>query len=394
MALPTLDDLTTPPTATEFKASIYATIAALGVNTTLWKPGAVVRAMISAFAILLAACAALVSALAKMRFVGTATGDWLTQVAHYDYGLDRREATLAETYCTFTNIGGAEFDEAAGDVLVSNPATGKVYQAAALILAAWSGTGPYPTASVLVTALEEGTGSNSAPGTITNMVTALLGVTVTNPTAAVALDEESDEELTAECQDKRDGASVNGPTGAYEWAAMRKGFRIDWTLVPVTSVQTSPPVGDNTVTVTVSGPDGSITGTYTDPATDLGAVHQGIQLWAVPIGITEVTQTATTLTVAVTYSVVLWSASTLSDAELDSAVGVELASFFASQPVGGWSDGSTGHWVYLEGIKQAVAKADPHIINVTLALPAADVAVTTGQKPTLGTVIQGTVTRV
>jgi hypothetical protein len=392
MANPTLDSLITPPTVTEVKASIYASIAALGVNTTLWKPGAVVRAITAACSILIAAALLLVSKLARMGFLSLSEGDWLTQVAYYVYGVERIEASNAATQVTFTNASGGEYNEDAGDVQVAHATTGKVYQTTeSLVLAGWSGSGPKPTSTVWVEALEAGTASNAAAGTITTMVSQLIGVTCTNAAAAVAMDDESDPALQAECSEKIDSASPNGPLGSYEWAAKRKGIRVDGSLVPITSVSVSPPVGDNTVTVFVAGPDGSVSGAYTDPTTDLGAVHQGIQLWAEPIGITEITQSASSLTVNLTYSLDVDATITLSNTELDALIQSALASFFSTQPVGGWEDIYGDHWVYGDAIERTIGSVDSLIVRV---YPISDVPVTTGQIPTIGTVTQDTVRRV
>jgi hypothetical protein len=392
MAIFTLDDLLNPPSSTEVKESIYRVIAALGVNTTLWKAGAVTRAMISAFSILIASLALLIANVAKMRFRTLSMGAWLKQVAYYDYGITAREATAATTTATFTNTGGGVWDEAAGDVQVTNPATGKIYQTTEQLTLAPAGQSG-DSVTIGIEAVEFGTGSNAGVGTITEMVTPLLGVTVTNPYAAVAVDDESNDELTAECDAKLE-ASPLGARGAYEWAAKRKGFRLDGSLVPVTSVQVSKASNTNHVTVVVAGPSGPVPGVASDPATDLGAVHWGIDLWAVPIGVVEETASATVLVIPVTYSLIVWSGSTLSDAGYAALIGTALVTFFASQPVGGWPDGSATNKVFHDAIRRAIGDADPHILSVTVALPATDVPVLIGQQPTLGTLLQSSVMRV
>ena len=58
-----LAELTTPLTADEVEAALYAALAARGAKTTAWKPGAVVRTIIAGVAIVLAAFSSLVAAI-------------------------------------------------------------------------------------------------------------------------------------------------------------------------------------------------------------------------------------------------------------------------------------------------------------------------------------------
>ncbi len=388
------DYLLEPPTSTEVKESIYEIISTLGVNTTLWKAGAVVRALIAAFAILIASCFLLVSKLARMRFLTLSEGNWKKQVAYYDYGVDAREATAATTTCTFTNTGGGIWDEAAGDVQVTNPTTGKVYQTTeALALSPAGQAGDEVT--IGVQAIEPGSGSHAGAGTITAIVSpAMFGVTVTNPYAAVAVDEETDEELDSECGAKLESLSPMGPGGAYEYAAKRKGLRQDGTLVPITSVQTYRTSLSNAITVVVAGPSGAVSGNIQNPATDLGSVHRGIQLWAVPQGITETTISSTPMPISLMYSLVVWSTSSQTDEGFRKNAEAGLLTFFSVQPVGGWNDGTTGTGkIFLDGIRRAIGNSDPHILSVTMEGPGADVDVPLGYKPTLGSVTQSTVIR-
>ena len=84
-----IDDLTTPVTRDEAKASIYDAMGTVGVSTTAWRPGAVVRTMVAAIAILFAACTSLMAKIAKSGFLEFAVGTWLTLVARHVYGVER-----------------------------------------------------------------------------------------------------------------------------------------------------------------------------------------------------------------------------------------------------------------------------------------------------------------
>src|SRR3989304_1758463 len=85
----TLAELTTPLTVDEIKTAIYAALAPNGAATTTWKPGAVVRTIITGVAIVLAGFSRLQAAIAKSGFLGLAEGDWLTLVAFYVYDVTR-----------------------------------------------------------------------------------------------------------------------------------------------------------------------------------------------------------------------------------------------------------------------------------------------------------------
>jgi hypothetical protein len=95
MALLPLDELTTPLTTDQVKARIYATLASVGVSTTSWKPGAVVRTMIAACAIVMAALSELTANIARSGFLELAEDKWLALVAHHVYGVDKVYATFA-----------------------------------------------------------------------------------------------------------------------------------------------------------------------------------------------------------------------------------------------------------------------------------------------------------
>jgi hypothetical protein len=104
MTSPT-DALITPLSFDEIRASIYNVLAATGVTTSTWKPGAVVRTIISGVAIVLAGLSAFIALLAASAFLPLATGEWLRLVALYVFNVVRIEATFATGSVTLVNNG-------------------------------------------------------------------------------------------------------------------------------------------------------------------------------------------------------------------------------------------------------------------------------------------------
>ena len=120
-----LEDLTTPLTIAQVETAFYDGMAARGVDTTSWKPGAVVRTLVLIFAIITAALSRLIALLAKSSFLDDSSGDWLTIVARKTYGVERITGTFASGYVTLTNAGAGVYSGDAGDLVCSNSSTGR-----------------------------------------------------------------------------------------------------------------------------------------------------------------------------------------------------------------------------------------------------------------------------
>jgi uncharacterized phage protein gp47/JayE len=195
MAQFTLLDLLTPVSAAEVEASIYGVLTQLGVSHSAWRPGVVTRTLIKVSAIVLAALSLLISLVAKMGFLELSSGQWLTLTAKHVYALERDEATFATGSVTLTNAGGGLYLLDPGDLIVTNPTTGKTYANTASV-----SIGAGQTVSASVRATEAGSASNALGGTITAFQTPLLGVFVTNPLGFLSSKEESDDDLRDRCR--------------------------------------------------------------------------------------------------------------------------------------------------------------------------------------------------
>jgi phage-related baseplate assembly protein len=377
-----LAELTTPLTVDEVKTSIYNVLAAVGVPTTSWKPGAVVRTIITATAVMVSALSELMANIAKSGFLELAEGDWLTLTARYVFGVERIEATFASGEITLTNSGGGLYNFDPGDlvVLYSASSTKPTYHNTTTFT-----LNPSSSITVPVEAIETGAASTAPPGAIDTLVTTLVGVTVTNANPVIGLDAETDPALRTRCLEKLSALSPNGPAGAYEFFA-KTAKRQNGETIGVTRVRVTPNSTTAHVTVTVAGPSGGISGTAGDPSTDLGAINLAIQTNVVPDGVTATVQSATPLSVDVTYTAWVYSTISLTSLEIQNLIAAKLTSFMSTQPVGGNIIPPAAGMVFRDAIVAAIAATRAEIFHVTVAVPAADVAVADTEVPVLGTV--------
>lgn len=384
-----LDDLTTPLTTEQVKQKIYDVMSALGVSTTSWKPGAVVRTMVYALAVVIAAFSQLTASIARGGFLELATGSWLTLVARYVYGVEREEATFASGEFTLVNSGGGIYALDPDDLIVSNPTTGKSYRNTEAF-----SLGAGATLTIPIRAVEAGAASTSTPGTITVLETTLTDVTGSNALAVVGLDAELDPALRTRCYEKLGSLSPMGPWDAYAYAA-RTAKTAAGIGVGVTRVRNKKD-GYGNVWTYVATASGAVTGDADDPDTDLGAVNEAVQRLAAPLAVTAHTETAVAVVVPVTYQVWLYNTTGLTDQQVKDAIAVALASFFAASPIGGNVLGVDSGKIFRDAVITAIG-ATPSInsarFRVTLAAPAADVELDVNEVAVLGTVT-GTVTQI
>jgi phage-related baseplate assembly protein len=367
-------------TTDEVKQAIYDVLAQVGVDTTSWKPGAVERTRIAGESVVIAATSILVAELANGGFLETAEGDWLTLVAKYVYGEDRVLASFAPGEVTLTNTGGGVYDEAAGDVLVMNTATGKTYRTTEDLH-----LGVGDTVTIGIVATEAGSASTSIAGAIDAISSpSMTGVTCTNALAVVGDDDESDALLKTRCSEKLGSLSPNGPWDAYSFVA-RNTKRADGSSVDVTRVRTTKD-GYGNVAVFLATDSGEVSGTADDPTTDLGAISLAIQTSAVPLAVTANVYSAEKRLIDVTYQVWLYSNTGRTTAQVTSAIYAALLDFMKTRPIGGDVISGTGA-VYVSAIEGVIKSAFPNdIFRVVVSLPAGDVPMEFFQVPVLGTV--------
>lgn len=376
----TLDDLTTPLTAKEIKASIFGVLAQLGVDTTVWKPGSVVRTMIAGSSVVLAALSRLMSSATKSGFLDTAEGAWLTILADQVYNVQRIAATFATGTLELSNTSGSTYNIDPGDLIVSSSKSGKTYRNVNALTLNPGATDVEATFA----ATEAGADSTAAAGEIDTLETTLLGVTVTNPKALVGSDKETDADLRQRAKESTGALSPNGPADAYLHVA-RSAKRSDGTSIGVTRVSTTTD-GQGNVTVYVATPTGSVSGSSGDSGTDLGAIHDAIQKQAVPLAVTEETKTATEIDIDVEWELWLYEDVGLTEAEIATKVEKALAEFMSRRPIGGDVAPPDAGKLYISGIEGAIARQKdiaPSFIRLEISEPSDDVSVAQSKVPTL-----------
>lgn len=379
----TLKELTTALTSAEIRDRIYQALAAFGVRTAGWKPGATARTIIAGVSIILAAFSRLQADIAKSGFLELAEGDWLEIVARNVYGVEKNKGSFASGNVSLTNAGGGVFTVGVGETVVTNTTTGKTYaNVEAYTLAALE-----TNKIVAVQAVESGSASTASAGDIDAFETTMLGVSVTNPTALVGLDAETDPVLRGRCRAKIGTLSPNGPKDAYFFVAVtaETSEGVPCGVTRVTTVAD----GAGGVTVYVASASGPLVGTSGDLTTPFGAVESAVHLLVEPLGINATVTNATALVVAASYFVYVKNL-TLSAAELETVIEAKLAEALAVIPIGGARTTAIGLGnVYTDLIESVISEETKKVasfINLNMSIPAADVPVAANEAPVLGVV--------
>lgn len=360
--------LTTPLTVDQVRLSIYSVIAQLGVDTTAWKPGAVVRTMIAAVAIVVAALSQLTSAAARSGFLEYSTGVWLTLLAKNLYGVDRITATFGTGTALASNASGGIYVLSDGELQVVNQRTGAVYVNVGAL------TIPGVSANIPVTliAVEAGSGSTALATDVLTVATPLDGVTVVLTSSIVGLDDELDTKLQQRCRDKLGSLSPNGPGDAYSFVA-KSAVRADGSPIGVTRVRVFAN-GDGTIDVYCTNVNGTL------DSSDLSAINTAIQTKCTPLGVTVTTHAAVPQPVAVLATVYMYRSGLTDDAVI-AAVEAELDDFFDAQPIGG----NLG-FIHREALIAAIGRVSTQlpIFRVGLAIPVNDFAIASTEVATPG----------
>lgn len=377
-----LTDLTTPTTVAEARASVYNVLGILGVNTTDWRPGAVVRTMITAFCVLFASCTNLIASIAKGGFLALAAKLWLTLVARYVYGIERFEATYATGLITFNNPTDNSYGpEAAGDVVVRNPVTGATYESTESLTLP-----PSSSVTIAVRCQQQGSFGTSESGQITELQSpSFSGVEITNSLPLVGSDEEEDEALRTRCSEKAAARSPNGPREAYGYFA-RSAIRADGTTIGVTRVK-AVLADDGLLHVYVALPTGAVSGDADDPDTDLGAIHDTLQRNAAPLDTTEITHSAVELPLNVNYVAYVYNTAGYTVDQIQLAIRDSLRAMMTATPIGGNLFEGQGY-LFLSDVYRAIGAASIEgvrlpIFRVVINFPAGDTAIASGSVPLL-----------
>ena len=389
----TIDQLMTPLSVDDAKTSIYNVLAALGVSTSGWKPGAVVRTIVAMTAVILSGASQVMVLLAKAGFRAYSVGDWLTLVADQGYNVQRQEASFAtaDDY-TLTNTGGGVYSLDPGDLVLSytDPQGLTHTYRNTTAVTVLGGTVPIPyVITTNIQADEAGSIASTPDHAITTMVTNLLGVTGTNPTALVGLDVEEDAPLRVRCDDKLDSLSPNAPSGAYSYI-LKGATRADGSLIGINRVLITPSGAyDGVVTVTVATASGAVSGSLATPGSDLYVANMAMQTQVVCIGPTALLATAGETVQNVNYTVWVQKLNGYDpsdDTVVITAINNAIAAWFSERPIGGdILPSTTQGYIFVDTLRGIIQGAVEGVVHATVATPATDTALTYNYVAVLGT---------
>lgn len=259
-------------TADEILARGLEIARVLGLDVTSWRAGDPTRADFKFLAEVIANYDEQTVEFIKAGFLSSAEGDWLTVLAYEVFGVERTEATYATPTVTLTNTGGGYYDiDKVGRLRVKCSATGKTYHNTSLgTLSAGA------TVTFDLEADEAGSDSSVAADDIDEIVTTMLNVEIDGSTAAVAADEQSDDDLRTQCASTLGALSPNGPPDAYEYVARNSDLT---GVADVTRARTVDADTDDGEAITyLAGGAGPVAGA------SVTAVQNAFELYATPIG--------------------------------------------------------------------------------------------------------------
>lgn len=357
-----ITDLLTPVTADQQLETFLSVLEQLNIPARSWRPGGVMRTFLRVVARTYAGfSSAMVTALG-FGFLETAEGGWLVLLAFYVYGVTAIASTFASGSLTLINTGGGVYTYGPREATFVNPVSKVTYvNIDAFTLGALS------TLPIDIEATVAGSVGTSTPGTITGLVTTMLGVKVNNPLSVIGLDAEEDQALRGRCLNGLAARSVRGPRNAYKYWA-QSATLIDGTPVNINRVSVSPSSSQGTVTVYCASPSGTPT---TD---DLAAAATAIEENVRPDGVT-VTVLAVT-GVPYTSAITVWAQTTPGVAAVDVQTAAEkaIAKFIAAYPIGGLKQADNGRrGLFDSGIASIIGSASPakvfSVENVVPYLP-------------------------
>ncbi len=246
------------------------------------------------------------------------------------------------------------------------------------------------TVTLDVVAESPGALSNAAPGEITVLVGGALGVTVTNPSAALGNDRESATNYRERCREQAASVSPNGHADAYRYLSRTN---VDGT--PLLQSLTTSPAGDGVTAVNItrmyasqSSTTGIVTVYFADDdgassAVDVAAANENIteNVIAVPDCITYSGLPAIDTNITVTWAVkyrAKYLGQAIAGADVKAAINAALVDRFKNYPIGGFDQVAGAGTIYASDLRGTVDRAHPAIYSTVLSSPAGDTAIALG----------------
>lgn len=379
MSTPTLASLVIQQTKEELYELALTVAATVGVDTSTWQAGDPTRSLFHIEAETLASLEEMIVGYINSGFLDYATGDWLTILADQVFGVTVPAATYATTTVTLTNGGGGLYVIEANDLTFKNSTTGKTYHNTT---GGTLASGPATTLNVDVEADEPGSESSAGATDIDELVTTLLGVTVSNATAAVGTDLQTETATRAQCRAKLDNLSP--ARGAYAYTALNSELT---GTTGITRVRVFPDSTTGAVQVYLAGPSGAVS------SGDRQLVEDAILENCTPLCITPTITSAAEVAVPVTYTLWVYKSCNKTATEVNTDVVAALKEMLAERPIGGdvIPPATTGK-LYKSLIESTIrgvfgAKA----FRCTVATPSGDTSLTNGQVAALSTTVTPTI---
>src|SRR5574338_459909 len=375
----------------ETKAAIYSRALdiaeGLGLPVSSWQPGDPTRSLYHLQSEVLSTLGDVVVGFIGAGFLDFASSEtadgaelsWLDVVAKQVFNVDVQQASFATTSVVLTNQGGGLYEIEAGDLTFQNSTSDKTYRnTSGGTLAPWpGGLAPFPTLTLDVIADEAGSDSSAAAGEIDELVTTLLGVTCTNPTAAIGTDKWDRATIIQQCRDKLGSFSPNGPREAYAYVA-RNSELTGTTAVTRVRVYSYSDTGD-VVVYLASGSGGVL-------EADRALVEDAILKWATPLCVTPTVLSATPKTIAITYELWVYKSVNKTAAEIEEDVEAALEQMFASRPIGGDVIPPATGRLYHSMIDSTIRSVYPQTFRASLSVPSGDTDLDEDEVPALGTI--------
>lgn len=375
-----IDDLTAPVTQPAELESLLVLADAEQLPARSWQEGSIARTILVILSYALAAFTVVRSAFARSAFLDLASGAWLTLTARYLYATERQPAVYAAGLITLTNSGSASYAWDAGQLHFAHNVTGATYT----VQAAETALAPGQSKQYAILADQPGTASSAGPGAITVMVTPLSGVTATNPQALIGVDEEKDPELVARAKEKLGSLSPNGAADAFQYVVKSSDPRFDpQPTSRITRAKTYLGTDDEVHTI-VSNAGGAVSGP------DVTLLQTRVDRWVSPIPFSNIVASAAALTVNVAGTMVV-KGGTQSSAQINAAMATALATYFASQPIGGYDTtgaGAEGNGtIDVDALKAIAFQTVVGLVAIDLTSPLVDLSLAYNQVPQLGTCV-------
>lgn len=310
-----------------------------------------------------------------------AAGDWMTLLALSLYRVTRNPALFGSVdNFSYQNNGPDDAVFAAGDLVVAHNVSGATYRNQDDITIAPGTT----KTDITIVADVAGADSSAGPDTITELVSVKVGGVVTNPTALLGTDAESDADLATRCRLKLGSLSPNGPKEAYDFV-VRTPYFDDGTPCCLTSV---PFMRSNVVLDVDNGALSVYCATAVGAPTDddVAIADAAIDKWATPWLTNATALAAEEVNIPVSYEVWI-AASNLTVAQQEAKIVAQLATYFKTTPVGGNRiEPDDDGVMYQDGLIVQISTSLPGVIRARVIAPSDDTTLEPNQVPVLGTV--------